>query len=98
MHGRGDPCAVVGAGGIVAPYDQLLIATGSRPYIPLIEGLHTTELDYKPGVLVFRSLEQLGINVHVGKDTTRVLGDEQASNLFFDPVAGKVRLCGFGKI
>jgi len=139
---------VVGAGGIVEPYDQLLIATGSRPYIPLIEGLYMGDLAYKPGVFVFRSLddcnaiaayaagkragavigggllgleaarglqnfelkvhviqrgdtlmsqqldspaaailrstlEQLGINVHVGMDTKRVLGEERVTGLAF---------------
>jgi nitrite reductase (NADH) large subunit len=43
---------VVGGGGkVVEPYDQLVIATGSRPFVPPIEGA-----DLK-GVFVFRTLD-----------------------------------------
>ncbi len=43
---------VIGAGGKVEePYDILVLATGSRPFVPPVEG---TE---KPGVFVFRTLE-----------------------------------------
>src|SRR5262245_27830359 len=32
---------VVGAGGkVVAPYDYLILATGSRPFVPPLEGTH----------------------------------------------------------
>src|SRR3954469_1476169 len=31
---------VVGAHGTAEPYDSLVIATGSRPFVPSIEGLH----------------------------------------------------------
>jgi nitrite reductase (NADH) large subunit len=43
---------VTGAGGkVVEPYDYLVLATGSRPFIPPIEGVK------QPGVFVFRTLE-----------------------------------------
>jgi nitrite reductase (NADH) large subunit len=43
---------VVGAGGKVAePYDALVLATGSRPFVPPLEGAH------QQGVFVFRTLE-----------------------------------------
>jgi nitrite reductase [NAD(P)H] large subunit len=43
---------VIGAGGKVAePYDRLVIATGSRPFVPPLEGA-----DHK-GVFVFRTLD-----------------------------------------
>ncbi len=139
---------VVGANGVVEPYDRLVIATGSLPFIPLIEGLYTPELAYKQGVFVFRSLddcnaittyaagkragavigggllgleaarglqnfelkvhviqrgtalmsqqldspaagilcktlEQLGINVHLDKDTKRILGDDHVTGVTF---------------
>jgi nitrite reductase (NADH) large subunit len=38
------------------PYDQLIIATGSRPSIPPIAGLKTPNGDLRPGVLVFRTI------------------------------------------
>ncbi|MGH7822470.1 MAG: NAD(P)/FAD-dependent oxidoreductase, partial [Candidatus Binatia bacterium] len=36
---------------IAAPYDQVILATGSRPFVPPIEGLET------PGTFLFRTLE-----------------------------------------
>ena len=48
-----DPIAktVTGDDGRVAPFDKLLLATGSSPLIPAIEGTN------KPGVYVFRNLD-----------------------------------------
>src|SRR5262249_48107100 len=41
---------VIGAGGkVVEPYDYLILATGSRPFVPPMEGTR------KPGVFVFRT-------------------------------------------
>ena len=139
---------VLGSGGVIEPYDHLIIATGSVPYIPPIEGLLLEDGAYRPGVFVFRSLddchaitryaagkrcaavigggllgleaarglqnfsldvhviqrgtglmnqqldglagailrktlEQLGINVHVEKDTRRVIGGEHVTGLAF---------------
>jgi NADPH-dependent 2,4-dienoyl-CoA reductase/sulfur reductase-like enzyme/predicted pyridoxine 5'-phosphate oxidase superfamily flavin-nucleotide-binding protein len=48
---------VFGADGSVEPYDKLILATGSRPYIPPIEGLKLAEGSDKPGIFGFRSLE-----------------------------------------
>src|SRR5450432_4550075 len=48
---------VIGQGGLVEPYDQLIIATGSVPFIPPIEGLYGPDGKYKPGIFVFRSLD-----------------------------------------
>jgi NAD(P)H-dependent nitrite reductase large subunit len=56
---------VLGADGTVEPYDALVIATGSRPLIPAIEGLESSppsprarkrEASFKRGVFVFRTL------------------------------------------
>lgn len=48
-----DPCArmVTADDGSVTPYDKLLLATGSRPFIPPISGAE------KEGVFVFRTLD-----------------------------------------
>ena len=61
---------VAGAGGTVEPYDTLVIATGSKPLIPPIEGLSaasakmwgrkresSTGVSFKRGVFVFRTLD-----------------------------------------
>ena len=39
------------------PYDQLIIATGSLAFVPPIEGLRLSDGSFKPGVFVFRSLD-----------------------------------------
>jgi NAD(P)H-nitrite reductase large subunit len=48
---------VVGADGTVEPYDALVIATGSHPLVPRIDGVSTETGAFKPGVSVFRSLD-----------------------------------------
>jgi nitrite reductase (NADH) large subunit len=48
---------VIGQGGIIERYDHLVIATGSSPYIPPIAGVYRDQGGYKPGVFVFRSLD-----------------------------------------
>src|SRR6516164_523045 len=47
-----DNRVVIGAGGkVVEPYDYLVLATGSRPFVPPMEGAN------QQGVFVFRTLE-----------------------------------------
>jgi len=48
---------VYGEDGEAEPYDKLIIATGSRPFIPLMEGTNMVDGSFKPGVFVFRTLE-----------------------------------------
>ena len=43
--------------GQITPYDKLMIATGSRPFVPPMEGLETPDGDPKHGVFVFRTLD-----------------------------------------
>ena len=43
--------------GQIIEYDKLLIATGSRPFVPPMEGLETPEGETKHGVFVFRTLD-----------------------------------------
>jgi nitrite reductase (NADH) large subunit len=48
---------VIGANGQIEPYDQLVIATGSTPFVPPLEGLVTDTGRYREGVFVFRTLD-----------------------------------------
>ncbi|HEX6277639.1 MAG TPA: nitrite reductase large subunit NirB [Polyangiaceae bacterium] len=139
---------VVGDGDVAEGYDFLIIATGSVPFVPPIEGIELADGRGKPGVFVFRilddcrnitsyaagkksavvigggllgleaarglqnfelavhvvqrgdalmsqqldagaaailhkTLESLGIRVHLGKDTKRILGDERVTGVEF---------------
>ena len=48
---------VLGSDGSEEPYDKLIIATGSRSFIPPIPGLTQSDGSVKPGIFGFRSLE-----------------------------------------
>src|SRR3954453_8635367 len=48
---------VLGADGTIEPYDKLIIATGSRSHVPSIEGVTLPNGQDKPGVFVFRTLD-----------------------------------------
>lgn len=48
---------VYGENGEAEPYDKLIIATGSRAFIPPMEGTTMQDGSFKPGVFVFRTLE-----------------------------------------
>jgi nitrite reductase (NADH) large subunit len=48
---------VYAPGGVTAPYDKLVIATGSSPFVPRMDGLGTEEGTFKQGVFVFRTLD-----------------------------------------
>ncbi len=48
---------VTGDNDLTVPYDKLLIATGSRPFVPPMEGMKLAEGAPKPGIFVFRTLE-----------------------------------------
>lgn len=48
---------VLGQDGTIEPYDKLIIATGSRSYVPPIEGVTLPDGQDKPGVFVFRTLD-----------------------------------------
>ena len=39
------------------PYDKLIIATGSRPFVPRIENLHDVNGKLRPGIFVFRTVD-----------------------------------------
>ena len=48
---------VLGADGSEEPYDNLIIATGSRSFIPPLPGLTQSDGSLKPGIFGFRSLD-----------------------------------------
>jgi nitrite reductase (NADH) large subunit len=48
---------VIGADGSEEPYDNLIIATGSRSFIPPLPGLTRSDGSTKPGIFGFRSLD-----------------------------------------
>jgi nitrite reductase (NADH) large subunit len=48
---------VLGADGTIEPYDELIIATGSRSHVPSLEGVRLADGSDKPGVFVFRTLD-----------------------------------------
>ena len=48
---------VYGADGTPYPYDKLIIATGSRAFIPPMDGAAMPDGSPKPGVFVFRTLD-----------------------------------------
>src|SRR5829696_7531107 len=43
--------------GQVTPYDQLILATGSRSFLPPMEGLHAEGGGLLPGVFAFRTID-----------------------------------------
>jgi len=45
------------AGDQAAPYDRLVLATGSSAFIPPISGMHDTNGALRPGAFVFRTLD-----------------------------------------
>jgi nitrite reductase (NADH) large subunit len=67
---------VLGRGGVVEDYDVLVIATGSVPFLPPIEGLYLDDGAYKPGVFVFRTLDDCNaISAYaLGKKSGAVIG------------------------
>ncbi len=62
---------VFGEDGSCESYDKLIIATGSRPYIPPIEGFQMPDGRYKPGVFVFRTLDDCRGIAEFAKGKTR---------------------------
>src|SRR5580704_9434033 len=48
---------VFGACGIIEPYDKLIIATGSKAFIPPVENIEGPDGKLRPGVFAFRTLD-----------------------------------------
>jgi nitrite reductase (NADH) large subunit len=60
-----DDGVVRSASGIEVPYDRLVVATGSRPFVPPIEGVDL------PGVFVYRTVEHLAAIMQHGYSMKR---------------------------
>ncbi len=67
---------ILGADGRMEPYDKLIIATGSSAYIPPLGGLTLPDGSYKPGVFVFRTLDDCRdiANYATGRACAAVIG------------------------
>ena len=67
---------VLGADGSEEPYDNLIIATGSRSFIPPLLGLTLSDGSMKPGIFGFRSLDDCRrmADYATGKKRAAVIG------------------------
>lgn len=54
-------------------YDKLVIATGSRPLVPPLEGLTLAEGESKPGVFVFRTIDDCSRIASYANKSSRVV-------------------------
>lgn len=64
---------VVGAHGAVEEYETLVIATGSRPLVPRMDGLEAEGGGFKEGVFVFRTLEDCDRILAFAKNARRAV-------------------------
>lgn len=63
-----DSRRVIGEDGVIEEYDKLVLATGSRPFVPPMEGLRQETGELKEGVFVFRTLKDCdGIIKYAGR-------------------------------
>jgi len=77
-----------GAGGLLVPYDKLVIATGSSPFIPMMDGLYSDDGALRNGIFPCRTLddcnEMVEYSEHAGRATViggGLLGLEAARGL-----------------
>ncbi|GAA4463876.1 nitrite reductase large subunit NirB [Phytohabitans houttuyneae] len=61
------------ADGTVTPYDKLIIATGSRPYVPPIDGMHHPRRGYHQGVFTFRTIDDTRAMIRYARDHERAV-------------------------
>jgi nitrite reductase [NAD(P)H] large subunit len=59
--------------GTVTRYDKLIIATGSRPFVPPIPGVHRPGRGYHQGVFAFRTLDDTRAMVRYARDHQRAV-------------------------
>ncbi|MBL7259345.1 nitrite reductase large subunit NirB [Paractinoplanes lichenicola] len=61
------------ADGTATPYDKLIIATGSRAFVPPIPGLHRPGRGYHQGVFAFRTLDDTRAMIRYAKEHQRAV-------------------------
>jgi nitrite reductase (NADH) large subunit len=61
------------ADGTVTPYDKLIIATGSRAFVPDIPGLHRPGRGYHQGVFAFRTLDDTRAMIRYAREHERAV-------------------------
>ena len=59
--------------GTATPYDKLIIATGSSPWVPPIKGIHRPGRGYHQGVFVFRTLDDTRAMMRYSKEHERAV-------------------------
>ena len=64
---------VTAADGTVTPYDKLIIATGSRAFVPPIPGIHRPGRGYHQGVFAFRTLDDTRNMIRYARDHERAV-------------------------
>ena len=60
-----------GAGGLLVPYDKLVVATGSSPFIPMMDGLYRDDSAFRDGIFQFRTLDDCTEMVEYASDARR---------------------------
>jgi nitrite reductase (NADH) large subunit len=61
------------ADGSVTPYEKLIIATGSTPFVPNIEGARVATRGFHQGVFAFRTLDDARSMVRYARDHERAI-------------------------
>jgi nitrite reductase (NADH) large subunit len=59
--------------GSITPYDKLILATGSRPFFPPMEGLWADDRTLTPGVFGFRTLDDTMAMLRYARDHRRAV-------------------------
>jgi nitrite reductase (NADH) large subunit len=59
--------------GTVTPYDKLIIATGSRAFVPPIPGIHRPGRGYHQGVFAFRTLDDTRAMIRYAREHQRAV-------------------------
>ena len=59
--------------GAVTPYDKLIIATGSRAFVPPIPGIHRPGRGYHQGVFAFRTLDDTRAMIRYAREHERAV-------------------------
>jgi nitrite reductase [NAD(P)H] large subunit len=59
--------------GTATPYDKLIIATGSRAFVPPIPGIHRPGRGYHQGVFAFRTLDDTRAMIRYAKEHERAV-------------------------